>query len=305
MIVFSGQNKFLDTHSPHSYADTMKLDPNKIIDIYWFSGSGNTLFIAKVIAEYLKENGFEINLKQIENTNPSTVDLNRTLGLAIPVAEQGTYPFIWDFINNLPSFKKSDFGEDRPQPVSTKPDVFMVDTLMLYSGGIKGPVNKILKKKGFNILGAKEIIMPNNLMKIKSQPDKDKLKMEKGKLSAENYAKDLMKGQAVWKDIPLYSDIMASFSKKDSTWNVFRNIFPLKVDNNKCTRCRLCERICPTGAWSFNKEKNEMEWAKADCIYCLRCFSYCPVEAISYGKKKYIRHKPLTAGAFSSSKYTE
>ncbi len=102
----------------------MKLNPNKIIDIYWFSGSGNTLFIAKIIAEFLKENGFEVNLKQIENTDPANVDISNTIGLAIPVAEQGTYPFIWDFICALPS------------PVDTgiqDADVFMVDTLMLYS----------------------------------------------------------------------------------------------------------------------------------------------------------------------------
>ncbi|MCD6396541.1 MAG: EFR1 family ferrodoxin [Spirochaetaceae bacterium] len=272
----------------------MKLNPNRIIDLYWFSGSGNTLFIARAIASFLGENGFEVNLKQIENTNPSTVDLNRTLGLAIPVAEQGTYPFIWNFIKNLPS----------PSEQSIKnTDVFMVDTLMIYSGGIKGPVKKILQKKGFNLLGTKEIIMPNNLMKLRNQPDKDRIKMERGQIAVEGFARNLISGKAVWRDIPLYSDMMGSFSKMNSTWNMFRNNFPLKVDNNICTRCRLCERICPVQSWTYNKDKNEMEWLKSDCIYCLRCFSYCPVEAISYGKKNYLRHKALTAGAFSASKY--
>ena len=273
---------------------SMKLDPNRIIDLYWFSGSGNTLFIARAIASFLGKNGFEVNLRQIENTAPSTIDLNRTLGLAIPVAEQGTYPFIWNFIKNLPS----------PSDQSIKnADAFMVDTLMIYSGGIKGPVKKILKKKGFNFLGAKEIIMPNNLMKLKNQPEKDIAKIKKGEESAENFARKLITGKAVWRDIPFYSDMMSIFSKMDSTWNMFRNNFPLKVDNNICTRCRLCERICPVQSWTFNKDKNEMEWSKSDCIYCLRCFSYCPVEAINYGKKNYLRHKALTAGVFSSSKY--
>ena len=268
----------------------MKLNPNKIIDLYWFSGSGNTLFIAKTLTGFLKKNGFDVNLKPIEISDPENVDLSRTTGLAVPVAEQGTYPFIWDFINNLPSPDSQSIGDA---------DVFMVDTMMLYSGGIKGPVKKILKSKGFHILGAKEIIMPNNLMKLKNQPDKDKVKMERGTELAEKFGMDLISGKAVWKDIPLHSDIMGSFSKKDSTWNVFRNNFPLKVDNNKCTRCRLCERICPVESWSYDKEENEMKWLKADCIYCLRCFSYCPAEAITYGKKNYLRHKPLTAGAFS------
>ena len=166
---FASLTPFLSAHMLIS----MKLNPEKIIDLYWFSGSGNTLFIAKTLAGFLGGKGFEVNLKPIEFTNSEKADLSRTTGLAIPVAEQGTYPFIWDFINNLPS---------PGNHCIIDADVFMVDTMMLYSGGIKGPVKKILKKKGFNLLGVKEIIMPNNLMKLKNQPDKDKLKMKKGRL---------------------------------------------------------------------------------------------------------------------------
>ncbi len=267
----------------------MKLNPEKAIDFYWFSGTGNTLYIAEALAGFLAENGFEVNLKPIETSDPAKVDLSRTTGLGIPVAEQGTYPFIWDFIKYLPSPDIHGINDA---------DVFMVDTLMLYSGGIKGPVKKILKKKGFHLLGAKEIVMPNNLMKLKNQPDKDQLKMARGKEVVEKFGMDLISGESVWKDIPLYSDMMGRISKMKSTWNLFRNKFPLKVDHDKCIRCRLCERICPVQSWSYDTGKNEMKWLKADCIYCLRCFSYCPTEAISYGKKKYLRHKPLTADAF-------
>jgi len=273
----------------------MKLSRLKQIDLYWFSGSGNTLYIARHLAGFLEEKGFIIKLIPIESTNPQNMNLDHTVGLCVPVAEQGTYPLVWNFIKNMPSPSDHNIFDT---------DVFFLDTLMLYSGGIKGPVKKILNRKGYRLLGAIEIIMPNNLMKLKKQPEKDKLKMQKGRVKVEVFAEKLIAGTAEWKDIPLYSDMMGSFSKKDSTWNMFRKYFPLKVDNAKCTRCRLCERICPEKSWRFDKEKNEMNWLKTDCIYCLRCFSYCPAEAITYGKKKYIRHKPLTAGVFSASKYS-
>ncbi len=88
--------------------------------------------------------------------------------------------------------------------------------------------------------------MPNTLMKLKNQPEKDRIKMEKGQITVEGFARNLISGKAVWRDIPLFSDMMGRFSKMDSTWNIFRNNFPLKTDNNICTRCRLCERNCPT-----------------------------------------------------------
>ncbi len=269
----------------------MKLNTDKIIDFYWFSGTGNTLLIAQALSEYLNNHGFKVNLKPMESSDASRVDLCRTLGLGFPVAEQGTFPLVWDFIDKLPS--------PGPQGIRDA-DVFMIDTMMLYSGGVKGPVKKILKKKGFRTLGAKEIILPNNLMKLKNQPGKDHLKIEKGKMAAQQFGKNLISGKAVWRDIPFYSDMMGSFSKMNFIWNQLRNRFPLKVDDSICTRCRLCEKDCPTQSWNYDEEQNRMIWKKEECIYCLRCFSYCPVDAISYGKKKYLRNKGVSAGVLSN-----
>ncbi len=266
----------------------MRLDQKKPIDFYWFSGSGNTLYIVKAVARFLVSRGFEVTLKPIEASDPADVDLRRTVGLGIPVAEQGTFPLIWDFIKNFPSpFEQGVMDAD----------VFMVDTLMLYSGGIKGPLKKILKSKGFHPLGAKEIRMPNILMKMKYQPDRDRMLMEKGKNAAEKFARNLVSGKAVWADIPFYSDLMSIFSRKEYFWNIFRKSFPLHVDNGSCTRCGLCERICPVQNWSFDGKENRMQWS-GNCIFCLRCFSYCPEGAISYGKRDYLRHKALNVVDF-------
>ncbi len=263
------------------------LDKGKEVDIYWFSGTGNTLLIAQTLENFLKTNGFKVNLKAMEKSDASQINLSRTLGLAFPVAEQGTFPLVWDFIKGLPSPGKLGIRDM---------EVFMVDTKMVYSGGIKGPIKKILRKKGFQTQGAKEIVMPNNLMKKKKQPEKDRLKIEKGKMAAEQFARNLISGKVVWRDIPIYSDLMGSFSKMEFNWKLFRNILPLKVDHEICTRCRLCEKNCPTESWRFNKEQNRMIWTKDECIYCLRCFSYCPVQAISYGKKGYVQNKGVSSG---------
>ena len=56
------------------------------------------------------------------------------MGLVIPVADQGTFPLVWDFINHMPE-------------TDNHTGVFLVDTMGYYSGGIIGPVGKILKKK--------------------------------------------------------------------------------------------------------------------------------------------------------------
>lgn len=266
------------------------LNKEKEIVIYWFSGTGNTLLIAEALGESLESGGFTVKFKAMESSDPSEADPGKTHGLAFPVAEQGTYPLVWGFIRNLPSPSARGI---------TDADIFMIDTMAAYSGGVKGPIKKILKQKGFRTIGAKEIVMPSNLMLKKKTPEKNKLKIEKGKISAEQFGRDLISGKAVWRDIPLYSDFMSSISRTNHSWNFIRKHFPLKVDDSLCTRCRLCETNCPTQSWSFDAEQNRMIWTEDACIHCLRCFSYCPVQAITYTKKKNVQNRGVSSGVMN------
>ena len=130
----------------------------KTIDLYYFSGTGNTLLVAKKMKEVFEKNNVQVSLKKIKDTDPTKINTNNTIGLAFPVAAQGTYQFIWEWIKRMPNVEST--GKETEYTNET--DVFMIDTMGLYSGGIVGPVRKILTKKGYKPIGAKEIIMPNN-----------------------------------------------------------------------------------------------------------------------------------------------
>lgn len=82
--------------------------------------------------------GLNVNLFHLEKSDPQKTNLSHTIGLAFPVAVQSTYPFVWQFIRNLPEAKGT--------------PVFMVDTLAGFSGGIVGP----LKGKVFPAISARE-----------------------------------------------------------------------------------------------------------------------------------------------------
>jgi len=127
----------------------MGIDRDRPVDFYWFSGTGNTLSVVRRMASVFEKNGLTVSLKKMEDSDPSAVDCSHTIGLGFPVAMQGTYPLVWDFIKRLKPCRGT--------------DIFMVDTLMLYSGGIVGPSGRILRKKGFRLAGAREIRMPDNL----------------------------------------------------------------------------------------------------------------------------------------------
>ena len=69
-----------------------------VIDFYYFSGTGNTLLVVKNMQETFQENGIQVNLHKIEESNPEDINLNHTIGLGFPIAELSTYNFVWKFI---------------------------------------------------------------------------------------------------------------------------------------------------------------------------------------------------------------
>ncbi len=71
------------------------------IDFCYFSGTGNTLLVARAMAEVFAAHGLETTLRRIEATDPAQVDVGRTLGIAFPVAVGTTYPVVWDFVRAL------------------------------------------------------------------------------------------------------------------------------------------------------------------------------------------------------------
>jgi ferredoxin len=56
------------------------------------------------------------------------------------------------------------------------------------------------------------------------------------------------------------------------------NILKLKVDENKCIKCHLCNIECQTQANPYPQE----EWKSSECVYCFTCSAICPTAAIEF-----------------------
>lgn len=239
-----------------------------VIDFYYFSGTGNTLIVIKKMQETFQENGISVNLNRIENSNPNDVNLDHTIGLGFPVAELSTYPFVWDFIKSLPETDSST-------------DIFMVDTLGGVSGGIVGPVHKIVKKKGYNPIGAKEIIMPINIFYIQDEEISNE-KVKKGLKKAEKYARQIMEGRSKWEGANLLSEAVYYTSivgLKLTESKLNQKLLRLETNDENCRQCGICLKLCPVN--NISMEFSEFPKHGLECEYCLRCTSLCPRSAIS------------------------
>lgn len=245
--------------------------------IYAFSGSGNTWTVAREVADCLLDGGVSTELRPLEKSDPLDSEIAGTLGLAFPVAMFTAYPFVWDFIEGLPD------GNGR--------SVFMMDTLAGFSGGIVGPLKRVLARKGYRTIGAKEIRMPSNYSRKEPEEEKDGQIRARGLKKAASFAEDLNSGSSSWRGIPILSDIISKVGRNAGSfaWRFARKKFPLAVDAEACSRCGLCEKICPVGNISID----DLPVFGNSCFYCQRCISFCPEKAISVAGESHVPYRGM------------
>ncbi len=245
----------------------------KIIDIYFFSGTGNTLILVKELKNFFSKHGYETNLFRIEKCDPNSINLDHTLGFAFPIAAFSTYKFIWDFLDKLPE-------TDR------ETEVFMLTSMAFFSGGMTGALKKIMKKKKYKPIGANEIKMPSNFRKKEISAEKKQKSINNGINKAKKFAHDLIFGISNWRHLPVPKPF-TKFGKSEKPWRFMREKNQLEIDFVKCVKCGNCYHLCPVE----NIEMTPYPEFADKCQLCLRCFAFCPSNAISFKDKKIESYK--------------
>jgi ferredoxin/flavodoxin len=249
------------------------------VSIYWFSSSGNSLIIAREIRDQLRRRGLAADLRPLDRSDPESVDPGSAVGFVVPVAGQGTYPFVWEFLERLPE------ADGTP--------CFLVDTLGMYSGGILGPARRILKRKGYAPLAAEEILMPNIFRKRNPDPARDAERVERGREEARRFCERLAAGEGRWNDIPIYSDFLSLFYRYRSLVGAWKRLFPWRVDGAKCSSCGICARLCPERSLTMDAASG-LPVNGERCALCQRCFAFCPAGAIAIGGPGAVAYKAVT-----------
>ncbi len=242
----------------------------KKIALYYFSGTGNTLHIAKQIQQSFTEHGYACELCSMEE--PMTpFESCEYMGLLFPVAVQSTYPLVWRFVEALPEV--------------TEQKVFMVDTMQGFSGGVVGPMKKLLQRKGYDCVAAKEIKMTNSM---ETNAEKKAVGQEKNKRAletAKDFVSDLLYGKGEWGRMPLFSDAMCAISKGRKIWTKLSE--NINTAHDLCVHCGLCLDQCPVNA--ISEEEGLLTINHDICECCMRCVTICPKHAVKFRGKDVVR----------------
>lgn len=244
--------------------------------ILYFSGTGNSKHIAKLISAKMKENIFSINDGVKYSRYPSP-EKNETLIFCLPT-------YAW----RIPRIVSKWIAEC--ETFSGQKAYFI-----LTCGGEIGNAEKYLKKlcadKSMVFMGCAEIQMPENYIAMYDCPSEE----ESEKIVA---AADAL----VLKLIPKIQNLqpfektrvtVQDRIKSDIVNGVF---YSFCVRSKKffvtdaCIGCGKCERRCSTNTVSV--KDGHPVWGSG-CTHCMACICNCPTEAIEYGtiskgKRRYL-----------------
>jgi ferredoxin/flavodoxin len=238
---------------------------NKSVDIYFFSGTGNTYLAAKKITETLQKNECSVNLIPIEKAKPDEIDLSKTIGLGFTIACWNTYPFVRNFYENLPAANGT--------------EIFIFTTMGDSSLRMAENTAYILSKKGYKVIGAKGFRMPNNFINVRPHRENE-IRVRKSYLQIEDFASDMLNNASAPRKTNLFFRscyIISKFITNMWKCKISQRIMRFKTIKEKCIKCKLCFEICPSGNISYYEYP---VFDKNKCLFCLRCISYCPPQAI-------------------------
>lgn len=262
-------------------------------EIYYFTGTGNTLAAAKILAE--KTGGKLIPIASLMGL-PSVKNRADAAGVVYPVYYAGPPAVVKEFLAKI-----------KPEG---DPYMFAVATF----GGSAGLSFKILKetawKNGFELDACFGIHMPQNAFK-KPFEKPDKVLARAGK-RAEAAAQAVLKRKTgVFADSAPLELMMKAFNKPirnasqkaiagfagkpagmefDALIRLSDNSFEA---TDACSACGLCAKVCPAG--NIEMRGGRPVW-HGRCENCLACAHWCPRRAIHGGvvNEYCYRHPDLT-----------
>ena len=252
------------------------------MDLFVYSGTGNTLKVAQCIAEAGKKAGVGSETAMIDrNAGPSEYkpSADRLLGLLAPTIGAIQPPGFFGFIFRLPK------GNGQK--------VFLAGTGAWTKAGrifLPGYVGfglylaaLILIMKGFRIIGINGFGMPHNwttLLPAYSKTLEARINAEIQPV-AESFAQDLLSGKKVFKRIgdlvftllifPL-PFLFILFGRPTLAKSMFAG--------TNCSGCGLCAANCPRRAIRMVGKKKKQPYWTYKCEQCMRCAGYCPEKAV-------------------------
>lgn len=235
--------------------------------IIYFSGTGNSEYVAKRIGKELQDEVLNI-FEKIRTRDYSHLVSERPWVIVVPTYAWRIPRIVHEWL------MKTELGGNK--------NIYFVMTCGADTGNAGTYLNKLCKAKEMNYMGCASVVMPENYIALFSTPSKEEalvtIEQAEQKISSTI--------QCIRTDIA-FPESKATFKAKFSSGLVNNIFYPIFVHSKKfyvtddCVSCSKCENVCPLGNIHLNDGKPS--WGN-NCTHCMACICRCPKEAIEYGE---------------------
>lgn len=235
--------------------------------ILYFTGTGNSRYIAKRIAGYTGDEIVCMNDK-IKQNDTRRIEHDKRCIFVVPTYGWRIPRIVEQWIRD------TEFAKARAW--------FVMDCGAQIGNAAKY-IQRLCEEKGFAYMGTKQIVMPENYIAMFDAPQEAeaKLIMKKAEPVITETALTIKKGQAFPAPRRNIYDRFMSCAVNPLFYRMFVKADGFYADD-KCTGCGRCEKLCPLN--NIEIRNGKPVWGK-DCTHCMACICQCPAEAVEYGKK--------------------
>ena len=236
--------------------------------ILFFSGTGNSNYVAKRIADALGDEILNLN-DRIKSGDTSPVETGERVIIVTPTYAWRIPRVVRDWLlkTELRGAKQAWF----------------VMTCGSEIGNADKYNREFCTEKAISCMGTAQIVMPENYIAMFSAPQADEAReiVAKAEPSIDRAIAAIQHNQPF---APTRNNLYDRFMSGPVNPIFYR--FFVKANaftvSDACISCGQCAKRCPMN--NVTLKDGKPVWGR-NCTHCMACICYCPVSAIEYGKK--------------------
>ena len=236
--------------------------------ILYFSGTGNSNYVAKRIADALGDALVNLN-DRIKASDTSSVETGERVIIVTPTYAWRIPRVVHDWL--------------RKTELRGAKQAWFVMTCGSEIGNADKYNCDLCVEKGLVCMGTAQIVMPENYIAMFSAPQADEARqiVAKAEPSIDRAIAAIQRNQPF---APTRNNLYDRFMSGPVN-PIFYKCF-VKANaftaSSACIGCSQCAKLCPMN--NVTLKDGKPVWGR-NCTHCMACICYCPVSAIEYGNK--------------------